>query len=60
MEEILKELPEMLDAAMVAKILRVTPKTIRKHIEKNEIPAIKVGKIYRIPKEWFIKYIKQP
>ena len=58
MGEILKDYPDILDVAMVAKLLRVTSKTVRKHIEKNEIPAIKVGKIYRIPKNWFEDYFK--
>ena len=34
MDTLLKDYPEMLDVATVAKLLRVTPKTIRKHIEK--------------------------
>ena len=57
MDTLLKDYPEMLDVATVAKLLRVTPKTIRKHIEKDDIPAIKVGKLYRIPKEWFLNYL---
>ena len=54
MREILANYPEILDIATVASLLNVTKRTVRKHIEKKEIPAIKVGKIYRIPKEWLI------
>ena len=57
MDTLLKDYPEMLEVATVAKLLQVTPKTIRKHIEKDDIPAIKVGKLYRIPKEWFLNYL---
>lgn len=59
MKEILKDYPEMLDVATVANLLQVTPKTIRKHIDKEDIPAIKIGKLYRIPKEWFLKYLQE-
>ena len=58
MDDLLKDYPEILDVAMVAKLLRVTSKTVRKHIDKDEIPAIKVGKIYRIPKNWLKDYFK--
>ena len=58
MNESLKDYPEILDVAMVAKLLRVTSKTVRKHIDKNEITAIKVGKIYRIPKNWLEDHFK--
>ncbi len=57
MTELLKDYPEIMNVSTVAKILHVTPKTIRKHVEKEEIPAIKIGKIYRIPKEWLLSYL---
>ena len=59
MENLLENYPEILDVAMVAKLLHVTSKTIRKHIEKNDIPAIKVGKLYRIPKNWLENYFDE-
>ncbi len=59
MKDLLKDYPEILDVATVARLLQVTPKTIRKHIENNEIPAIKIGKLYRIPKEWFLGYLQE-
>jgi len=35
----------------IAALLRVTPRTIYNWIYSGKLPAIKVGKSYRIPKE---------
>ena len=59
MTELLKDYPEIMDVSTVAEILHVTPKTIRKHVEREETPAIKIGKIYRIPKEWLLSYLNK-
>lgn len=55
--DLLYNYPEMLDVATIAKFLQVTPKTVRKHIDNDDIPAIKVGKLYRIPKEWVLNLL---
>lgn len=42
----------------LAKILNMSPPTIRKALRNNEIPgAIKIGKGYRIHKETFLKFL---
>jgi excisionase family DNA binding protein len=44
-------LPELLTVAEVAALVRVSKMTIYRMIRKGELPAIAVGKSYRIPKE---------
>lgn len=53
-----EDFPEILDVVTTANLLHVTPKTIRRYIEKGDIPAIKIGKIYRIPKNWLLTRLK--
>ena len=57
MEELLKEYPVALTISDVAEILNVTPATVRRHIKKNDLPYIKVGKLVRIPKDSLIIYL---
>lgn len=45
MKDALNNYPMALDVAQVAEILNVTPATVRRHIKKHEIPAIKVGSL---------------
>jgi excisionase family DNA binding protein len=42
-------LPELLTVAEVAALVRVSKMTIYRMIRKGELPAIAVGKSYRIP-----------
>ena len=44
-------LPPMLTVAELAKHLQVDPITIRRWIASGKIPAVKLGKSYRIPAE---------
>jgi excisionase family DNA binding protein len=44
-------LPELLTVAEVAALVRVSKMTIYRMIRKGELPAIAVGKSYRIPIE---------
>lgn len=57
MNELLNQYPDILSIAEVAEILHVTPATIRRHIKKNDIPYIKVGRLVRIPKDSFVAYL---
>ena len=57
MDELLKDYPAVLSISEVAEILNITTATVRKHIKKNDIPCIKVGKLVRIPKDSLISYL---
>ena len=58
----LKELEEnerdYLTVREVAGVLGLSPATVRKQIEKQDIPIIRVGRNYRILKEPFLKYLR--
>lgn len=43
----------------VAKMLRVSDRTIRKHIEKGLLRALSVGKIYRITRTDLEEYFER-
>ncbi len=57
MEELLKNYPAALSIANVAEILNIAPATVRKHIKRNDIPHIEIGKLVRIPKDSLISYL---
>lgn len=57
MDELLKKYPAVLTVTEVAEILNVTPATVRRHIKKNDLPHIKVGRLVRIPKDSLIGYL---
>ncbi len=57
MDELLKNYPAVLKISDVAEILNITPSTVRRHIKKNELPHIKVGRLVRIPKDSLISYL---
>lgn len=54
MDEMLKSYPVLLSISDVAKILNVTPATVRRHIKSNDLPHIKIGRLIRIPKDSLI------
>ena len=56
MDELLKKYPAALSISDVAEILNVTPATIRRHIKKNDLPHIKLGRLVRIPKDSLIDF----
>jgi PTS system nitrogen regulatory IIA component len=41
----------------VAKYLRVVPDTIYRKARRGEIPAVKMGKVWRFPKETIDKWL---
>ena len=51
--------PEVYNVAEFAKIFKVSPEAIRNLIRNGEIPAIKIGKQYRIPKTIVERYFAQ-
>ena len=57
MDEMLKKYPAVLSISDVAEILNITPAIVRRHIKKNDLPHIKVGRLVRIPKDTLIGYL---
>lgn len=53
-----KDLPPILDTKTIAKILRLTRAGAVKVIERGELPAFRVGKLWRVHREDFFKYMK--
>ncbi len=51
------DVPVVVDLAYVAIILGVTPETIRNEIKKGNIPATRVGHMWRILKEDLMAYL---
>ena len=57
MNSFLEEYPPILSVSDVAKILAVSPDTIRKLIRNNCLHAIKIGKRYKITKNQLLNYL---
>ena len=53
-----KEYPDVLNVNQVSNILDVSTKTVYKLIQNSNLSAIKVGREFRIPKIFLLKYIK--
>lgn len=43
----------------VAKMLKVSDRTVRKHIEKGLLPALKIGTVYRVGREDLEEYFER-
>ncbi len=54
----LKDYPTALTVEDVAQILRVSTKTVYKIIRNKEIPAVKVGREYRIAKSAVVDHLR--
>jgi len=50
---------EYLSIAQVAKILRISRVAVYKKVKKGEIPAMRVGKFYAIPRENIIRRVRK-
>lgn len=48
---------EILNVKDVCEILHIERKLVYKLIQKGDIPALKVGSVYRIPKCYLVNYI---
>ena len=53
------ELPLFLNAAMVAKVLGVSPSSGYELMHEEDFPALKIGKRIVVPKERFIQWVEQ-
>ena len=47
----------VMNVTEVARYLRVVPDTIYRKARRGEIPAVKVGKVWRFPKETLDKWL---
>ena len=54
-----EDAPIILTAQQVSELLGVSPKTIRIRCAKKEIPAIKIGKLWRIDKQKLMEVTKR-
>lgn len=50
---------EYLSIAQVAKIMRISRTAVYKKVKKGEIEAIRIGKIFAIPKEYIQERFKK-
>jgi excisionase family DNA binding protein len=51
-------LPVMLTVNQVADLLQVEPRTIRRNIERGDVPAKKIGRIWRIPRTFVLQFLQ--
>jgi len=58
MENYLKEYPAVLTVKQVAEILGVCKASVLHLIHEKKLQAIKVGRLYKIPKDQIIDYLK--
>ena len=49
--------PDVLNVALLAEILHISPKAAYKLLAENKISHCKIGRIYRIPKIAVINYL---
>lgn len=52
-------MPELLTVTEVAEKLRISRQAVHKGIQRGRFPAVKVGNLYRISREWLEDYIKR-
>ena len=57
MDDFLKNYPAVLCISDVAEILKITPSTVRRYINNNDLPHFKIGRLIRIPKDSLISYL---
>ena len=53
-----RDLPDALSAKELAQALRVNVKTVYKLIRTGEIPAVRVGREYRVAKGTLVDYLR--
>ena len=54
-----EELPLFLNAAMVSKVLGVSPSSGYELMHETDFPVLKVGNRMLVPKEKFIKWVEE-
>lgn len=52
-------MPDLLTVSEVAERLRISRQAVHKGIQCGRFPAVRVGNLYRINKEWLEEYIKR-
>lgn len=53
-----EHLPDVLDCELAAEYLGLHVKTVRRYAKENKIRAVRLGKFYRIRKEWLIEFLE--
>lgn len=53
------EYPDVLNVEQVARILKLSTKTVYKQIREKRIRAFKSGREYRIKQEWLDEYTER-
>ncbi len=53
------EKKEYFSIAQVAKILKISRIAVYKKVKKGQLPAIRIGKIYAIPRESILRKIRR-
>jgi excisionase family DNA binding protein len=54
----LKNYPDVLDVPQLSEFLGVSKKTVYSLLKDGEIASVKVGRSYRVPKVFILKYLK--
>jgi excisionase family DNA binding protein len=54
----LKQYPNIMNVEQISEIIGVSTKTVYKLIRGGELPCLKVGREYRIPKVMILQYMK--
>ena len=57
-ENYLKEYPAVLTVKQVAEILGVCKASVLRLIHEKKLQAIKVGRLYKIPKDQIVDYLR--
>jgi excisionase family DNA binding protein len=53
-----ESLDELLLPAEVARILRVTPRTVERYCKQGKLRAVKIGRLWRIPRSSLEEFLK--
>ena len=53
-----ESLPDVLNCQLAAEYLGLHVKTLRNYVKEDKIRAVRVGKYYRIRKEWLIDFLE--
>jgi len=55
---IFKQYPDVMDVKQTSGLLGVSTKTVYKLINAGSLPALKIGREFRVPKVSLLKYMK--
>ena len=54
----LRDYPDVLDVPQLSEFLGVSKKTIYSLLKEGEITSVKIGRSYKVPKLFLLKYLK--